>query len=254
MNTVLTLKKNTLGRDIIVTDVHGFFKLLKNALIVINFDPLKDRLIIAGDLVDRGPNSKVAIDWVTKDYCYSVIGNHDAQYMFQDRTNLFKSSLICLPVDPWYTDISSQDFNSFCDTLKKHLFPAIQIETDKGLVGVIHAEVPKGYSWKRLTQELNDKNYDLLHDCIWSREIANLAQSFERKNQNENDYHIDDLLHVFHGHSPSKKLGYQPYSLANRYFIDTGAYKSKKYSSAGITLFDINDPINPIYQSGVIHE
>lgn len=250
MNNVLRLKKNLLGRDIIVTDVHGCFLLLKESLVHIDFDKNRDRLIIAGDLVDRGPNSYVAAKWVAQKWCFAAIGNHDAQFAFHKSLKLFKQSLACFPVDPWFVDISEEEYNAFCAALRKHLYPAIEIETVNGLVGIVHGELPLGNNWGDLVNRLNNKDYDFLHDCIWSRELSKIAQNLNGKN--EQDYHVPDVAHLFHGHSPSRKLDYKPYKLANRYYIDTAAFKAEnpdKYPTAGITLFDVNNPLEPLYCS-----
>ena len=63
----------------IVGDIQGFkqkfLRLLKN----FNFDPSKDRLFLAGDLVNRGPDSLGTIKEVMKlgPSVKSVLGNHD---------------------------------------------------------------------------------------------------------------------------------------------------------------------------------
>ena len=63
----------------IVGDIQGFkqkfLRLLKN----FNFDPSKDRLFLAGDLVNRGPDSLGTIKEVMKlgSSVKSVLGNHD---------------------------------------------------------------------------------------------------------------------------------------------------------------------------------
>jgi serine/threonine protein phosphatase 1 len=250
MNNVLRLKKNLIGRDIIVTDPHACFLLLKESLTKVFFNKHKDRLFIAGDLVDRGENSHVAAEWIKQDWCFSVIGNHDAPFAFSGREHLFSKNLTCFPCDPWFSKITEDEFKSFCEVFKTHLYPAIEIETDNGLVGIVHGELPIGNSWTDLVNKLNANDYDFLHDCIWNRHLAKIAQS---SMDNENlEYHVPDVSHLFHGHSPSKKLDYMPYNLANRYYIDTAAHKhvkSHKYPNAGITLFDITNPNEPIYTS-----
>lgn len=65
--------------DFVVGDIQGCFDPLIKLLDKIDFDPSKDRLIAAGDLVNRGPKSLE-----TMRYCKNlgsafkmVLGNHD---------------------------------------------------------------------------------------------------------------------------------------------------------------------------------
>lgn len=252
MNPVLRLPVNTQGRDIIVADIHGEFKQLKRALKAIAFNESQDRLIIAGDLVDRGRQSDKAIDWIQKPYCFAVFGNHDAQYAFKDEYKEFSDSLVCLPPDPWFTEMSGKALTAFCRTLKESMYPAIEIETPKGLVGVVHGEVPEGLTWAQMRERLNAKDYDLFHQCMWSRTLAKKAIRGIDAHEQER-YHLSDVSHVFHGHTPASKLDFHPYRLANRYYIDTCAYralKPEKYPTAGITLFDVLHPEIPLYTTG----
>lgn len=252
MNKVLRLPINHLGRDIVVADPHGEFALLKQALKAIAFNTNQDRLFIAGDLVDKGKNSIAAAQWVQKPYCYGVIGNHDAQYIFQDELSKFSKSLICAPIDPWFINLGKDELTQFGKLLKTHLYPAIEIETASGLVGIVHGEVPESLTWPVMVNRLNKPDYDLLRDCIWDRSLANKAIR-GLPEEEQRPYFLNDVQHVFHGHSPAKKLDFYPYRLANRYYIDTAAYKSKnpdKYPTAGITLFDATQPERPLYTTG----
>jgi serine/threonine protein phosphatase 1 len=253
MNNVLTLPLNTKGRDILVADPHGQFHLLKNALKNIAFDPERDRLIIAGDLIDKGQNSVAALDWAEKDYCYGVIGNHDAQHIFHNESNLFSKSLFCSPIDPWYCDLEKGEYRAYFTKLKAALYPAIEIETKNGTVGVIHGELPLGETWSSAKERLNNKDYDFLHDCMWGRDLAKIAQKNELSEDNQRGYAVPDAVWMIHGHSPSSKLKFHPYTLANRLYLDTGACKAskpEKYPTAGITLFDAADPLSPLFTTG----
>lgn len=251
MNPVLRLPMNQKGRDIVVADPHGQFSLLKKALVAIEFNTETDRLIIAGDLVDRGENSIVSAQWIAQPYCYSVVGNHDAQFLFSKSQELFRQSLVCMPLDPWFCSLSDTQLEHFENELRKHLYPAIEIETANGLVGIVHAEVPSGLSWTEMTSRLNQSDYELLYSCIWNREIAKECIRGIPSEEQE-VYRINDIAYVFHGHTNAKKLNYYPYRVANRLYIDTAAYKAgkDKYPTAGITLFDASIPDKPLYTTG----
>lgn len=75
---VLRLPRNERGRDLLVGDVHGQFSGLRAALERVGFNPdAGDRLISVGDLVDRGPESDAAIDWLAYPWFFPVRGNHE---------------------------------------------------------------------------------------------------------------------------------------------------------------------------------
>ena len=251
MNPVLTLPKNISGRDIIVADVHGQYHLLKQALSRIEFNPSSDRLIINGDLVDRGLNSHMAVDWVSKPYCFATIGNHDAQHILRD--SLFTQSLMCSPADTWHASLSKKDYDNYVSVMRRNLYPAIEIASDKGNIGIIHAEVPEDHNWSETVEKINRKDYDFFHECMWNRNYAKEAIKGDYSEEYERTCMIEDAYVVYHGHTPSSKFNYSPYRIANRYFIDTGAYKANKadkYPSAGITLFNALHPNTPIYTTG----
>lgn len=62
-----------------IGDLQGCFTELQNLLDTINFDSTKDRLLFAGDLVNRGPESEDCLRFVMEHkYCaQTVLGNHD---------------------------------------------------------------------------------------------------------------------------------------------------------------------------------
>lgn len=75
-----------MNRTFVVGDVHGCFLELMNLLEKIQYNEGADRLIFAGDLVDRGPESGKVVRWVreaharTNGMTTSVLGNHDDKH------------------------------------------------------------------------------------------------------------------------------------------------------------------------------
>jgi serine/threonine protein phosphatase 1 len=60
-----------------VGDIHGHFQRLQQCLEAVGFDPAVDRLFSVGDLVDRGPHSEAALDWLAQPWFHAVQGNHE---------------------------------------------------------------------------------------------------------------------------------------------------------------------------------
>ena len=73
-----TLDPNLRGHDWVVGDIHGCFRHLALAAEVLGIRPGHDRLISVGDLVDRGPQSHEAIEWLSDGrITAAVLGNHE---------------------------------------------------------------------------------------------------------------------------------------------------------------------------------
>lgn len=66
---------------IVCGDVHGMLDELKELIEKVGYDKEKDRLILAGDLVDRGPKSAEVCDYAEELEAELVIGNHDDKYI-----------------------------------------------------------------------------------------------------------------------------------------------------------------------------
>ena len=80
MTRVVERNRAADGRDWVVGDVHGCFSTLREALRVIDFEHGRDRLFSVGDLIDRGPNSMEALEWLAGERFEAVvIGNHEAE-------------------------------------------------------------------------------------------------------------------------------------------------------------------------------
>jgi bis(5'-nucleosyl)-tetraphosphatase (symmetrical) len=65
------------GRTLVVGDIQGCADDLEDLLAAVRFRPGQDRLIAAGDLVNRGPSSLRVLRRLHRLHAYLVLGNHD---------------------------------------------------------------------------------------------------------------------------------------------------------------------------------
>ncbi|HCK32028.1 MAG: phosphoprotein phosphatase [Micavibrio sp.] len=217
MAKVIRLPKNTKGRDFVVGDIHGCFSLLEKALEKINFDPSKDRLLSVGDLINRGPESHRATEFLRKSWFYAVRGNHEEYFIgkFSKTGNLkrgYPKQTEAGRNYQWQYQQSKKARARLRRAFKELPF-AIEVETDIGPVGIVHAEVSAD-RWQSFISKLND-------GC---EQTARRAMN-ERGRLNRNvSKEIKGISRVFFGHSyPRQGVT----ALSNCVYIDTGAHISQ---------------------------
>jgi hypothetical protein len=99
-------------RTIVIGDVHGCFRELMLLLEKLKFNELQDRLIFAGDLVDRGPASGEVVRWVRETHARTnglttcVLGNHDDKHFrwFKHLIKKRENPNYRIPMRPFSTD------------------------------------------------------------------------------------------------------------------------------------------------------
>ena len=227
-------KKNTLGRDFVVGDLHGCFAQLRQELESRQFDPSRDRLFAVGDIVDRGHESPAVLDVVRRYDIQSVRGNHEDVIVRWHRHGGRDSSIRCNGGD-WLLDMA--DDTHAVDEIVAYMAAlpyAIEIETDNGLVGIVHANVPVR-SWAQLVQALEQESRDgpIRRKVIWdrsrwtSRRATGLtsighaaAQLLQRLAPGWCDPrgHVEGVAAVIVGHTPTR----EPKVRANVINVDTG--------------------------------
>lgn len=234
MQLIKRLKRNTKGRDLIVGDVHGNFSKLRAALDAVGFSPdAGDRLISVGDLVDRGPESDDVLDWLREPWFHAVLGNHEdmaiswAEGELDPRMYVANGGgwNVANPIDQ--RNILSSAFAA--------LPIAIEIETDAGLVGVVHATCPAP-SWGEFAEALRlleaepallegEAAQHLLNMALWSRD------RFTRMD----DSVVEGVRAVVVGHTPMDAMS----ALGNTLFIDTGAWlPEERFPGRVFTIID----------------
>ena len=222
---------NTAGRDFAVGDIHGHFTRIQAALEGIGFDPAVDRLIIVGDLVDRGPESRDALDWLAKPWFHAVCGNHDDYVIHFDTCDV--DSWICNG-GSWFTGLSPFEQIAFAVRFAE-LPIAIEIDTPGGLVGIVHADCPVP-SWDRLRSELespenNTRLQLVLHSCMWSR----------TRIQDGDTGGVEGLRALVVGHTPLRFAAV----LGNVYHIDTAGWLDGYFTLLDLATLQCIPPIDP---------
>ncbi len=209
---------NQQGRDYVVGDIHGMYSLLDECLSRLNFNKSKDRLFSVGDLVDRGPESDRALEWLDQDWFYAILGNHDEMLL---RSVEDKEAMLhwFFSGGRWWTKITIKEKLRFLEYFSR-LPLVLEIETSNGLVGLIHADIPKGYSWQKMIEAVKAENIAMKEYLLWGRERA----------IGRNTDNIAGIDKVYCGHTIYHAKKNQVKVVGNVVFLDTGAFLQYKFS------------------------
>lgn len=236
------LSRNLRGRDIVVGDIHGHFTRLSAELERIGFDGRRDRLICCGDLVDRGPESPRAAEWLAQPWFFSVMGNHDASL-------LQRHGLLGARFELWH------DHHGWSEALdpaaRESLLArlaalpwALEVETAAGAVGIVHAEVPEDCaSWRDFLAGLGSESLRL-------KAISNRRQAMEAVDladaEDDPGWRLAGVDWVIHGHTPRRRC--RPGRLGNRLWIETlGWYDHPlEHGRPHFTLLWVEQPLAPL--------
>ena len=227
-------KINTPGRDFVVGDLHGCFSLLRKELEACQFDLARDRLFAVGDLVDRGFESPAVLDVVRRYDIQSVRGNHEESIV---RWRLYGANdgFVRGNGGRWLLDMAADGQSIDAIVAYMAALPyAIEIETDFGLVGIVHANVPL-QSWPRMVKAIMKEDVDgkIRRKVIWDRSRWQLpgsdgfasmrcvaARLFRRLKSGRLDTcgRVEGVTAVIVGHTPSPR----PVVSHNVINVDTG--------------------------------
>ena len=197
---------NRLGRDFVVGDVHGCFRTLDRALAALEFDASRDRLFCVGDLVERGPHSDEAVDWIERRFTAVTLGNHEDAALGWLEDTLQGSG--DAPYG-WLRSIAPSAYSRWRDALREMPL-AVTVETPHGAVGIVHAESPHR-SWPEATRLL-ERGREL--------DVALLGLPLpERRIRSYRSRPVEGLRALAHGHEPVEEVERS----ANRWNLDTGA-------------------------------
>lgn len=186
-------------RDFIVGDIHGHFTRLQKKLDAIGFNPARgDRLFSVGDLVDRGPESDEALDWLARPWFHAVLGNHEHMaIMWDEHRDGVDPEWYIRNGGAWNVFNPRETSAAFADAFRE-LPVAIELETNFGTVGIVHADCPLS-SWREFTAAMQSRDHEFAYGArntaIWSRERIKSAVAGRKTER------VEDVRAVVVGHN-----------------------------------------------------
>jgi serine/threonine protein phosphatase 1 len=218
--------RNGNGRDFVVGDVHGCFGLLRAAMAKANFDESRDRLFSVGDLVDRGPESEKAVEWLAKPWFHAVRGNHEQMAVDADLGQI-DANLHVINGGLWFYSLLECERRDTAVAFAELPY-AIEIDTPSGKAGLVHAEVP-GDDWKEFRELLQYADHGIPQNfehmerfALWGRDVIRGRTPFNG---------VANIDRVYVGHTPVSDRQI----IGNVHYIDTGACFGKKLTLVCIT-------------------
>lgn len=218
-NAVKRFERNLLGRDLVVGDIHGCFTKLQAALDDVKFEPARDRLFSVGDLVDRGPECDLALEWLAKPWFHPVRGNHEDMAIRWPNGNMDFGNYV-QNGGGWNVSNPPELQREFSESFKA-LPVAIELQTQNGLVGIVHAECPFD-SWPDFIASLEDESVSkkmraaIYEAALWSRERIT----------NQENTPVSGVRAVVVGHTPMQNAA----TLGNVYYIDTMGWRGREFT------------------------
>jgi serine/threonine protein phosphatase 1 len=193
-------------------DLHGCFAILSTKLASLNFDAYKDRLFSVGDLVDLGPESELSTQLLQRAWFHSVRGNHEQMAIdvyegYCDRSDYTSNG------GAWFLVKTKDEQREYVDAFRQ-LPIALEVETDNGLVGIVHANCPTD-QWLDMHEGLRGENAEsFAMVCMWNRSRYNSGSTTS----------VSGVHEVIVGHTPVKEETIR----GNVRYIDTGAVFGNK--------------------------
>lgn len=200
----LTLDGHNWRHVWVVSDLHGCYQMLMDAIKQRHFDPYKDLLICVGDLIDRGPDSVKCLQLLNEAWFYAVRGNHEQMALDALKHNSF--GLWMINGGGWFAELTGTEQQQAialltrCDTLPW----IIDITCTNGVNVIAHADYPSA-------QYVRDKPV-ARQRILWDRDRLRCLMNGDGEG-------ISGADHFWFGHTPLKNR----FDWHNLHYIDTGA-------------------------------
>ncbi|MFC7322932.1 metallophosphoesterase family protein [Halobacillus campisalis] len=199
-------------RYLVVSDIHGEIDKFESLLAKASYEPEKDQLILLGDYVDRGPNSRAVVkkvkQLVEEDGAIALKGNHDDLFIrakYEEvAMELWKINGASSTIKSYGSNI--EEVKEHQEWLKDNL--SLYYETEEYIF--VHAGLEPGIPVEQQEEEI----------MLWTRNTAKVGLGKT----------------VVHGHTPVREISYYE----DQVDIDTGAVYGGK-----LTLLEL--PTHEVY-------
>ena len=225
---VLSLGHNERGRDLVVGDIHGQRETFEHLLDKVGYSPSDgDRLLLLGDLIDRGPDSASMFEWLQREDVTCVRGNHEQMMLDAlEGDRLAQEVWIHNNGGEWSTQLSATERTGWAERLRTMPL-AVEVEGAQGTFVLVHAEIPVETPWWAMKAWLLEEDHCTGVRSIWARDRI--------KGRTELDQGVPDVWRTFHGHTPLKQV----LQVANMRWIDLAAAYAYRIESASIACVPI---------------
>ncbi|MEK9218860.1 protein-serine/threonine phosphatase [Enterobacter mori] len=186
----------------VVSDIHGCYQWLMDALKRRHFNPYEDLLISVGDIIDRGPDCVKCLQLMDEKWIRAVRGNHEQMALDAIENNDF--ALWMSNGGIWFSALEDKRNALRLLNACRDLPHIIEITCANGLNVIAHADYPAAeYVWNKPVSAQR---------VLWDRD--RLMGFMVGKGQG-----IQGADHFWFGHTPLDKR----YDFNNLHYIDTGA-------------------------------
>ncbi len=221
-------------KTIIIGDIHGSYRSLKDLLVLCNFDNKKDRLICIGDYIDGWNESVKLVDFLIKLQIESnnnhifIKGNHDKWFldiMNKDFLNFENKELIKSKYHYWIKNSGLSTYKSYLSVSKSKrefhrasFFSKLKNYHIENNILFVHA----GFDTDKSFYDTIAFDEDSL---FWNRTLFHKAmQIWNLKNKRSNNIaFFGGFKKIFIGHTPTCNFGInKPILMHNVINIDQG--------------------------------
>lgn len=224
---------NEVGRDFVLGDIHGAYDLVIQGMREVGFNGHKDRLLVVGDLIDRGPGSHRVLEFLQQPYVHAVRGNHDHDFCQVSLEEIKTLASINWNGMGWVLDVPDEKLEAIRVELAR-LPVAMEVQTPRGTVGLVHAEVPIGMDWGSFVDALERRDEQVIDIALTGRDRL--------KSRDESG--VAGVGRVYVGHTIQWD---GPRKLGNIYHLDTGAvFRELDKDCGSLTM------VNALFRTGVL--
>lgn len=230
---VKRLPANEIGRDFVVGDIHGAYNLVIQGMREVGFNGRQDRLLVVGDLIDRGPESHRVLEFLQQPYVHAVRGNHDDAFCSIDIDGIKTLAQMNYEGLGWAQDVPDERLLAIQQALAQ-LPVAIEVQTVRGTVGLVHANVPFGMDWPTFIERL---------EC-GDEHVIDIALNGRERIQRRDISGVRGVGRIYVGHTVQWN---GPLQLGNVFAIDTGAvFREMKKNRGSLTM------VNLLFRTGML--